>query len=143
MEAKSMKVTRDRVSIQEILESEQEVLNMLYEFDDVWPGNFFFLVDQPDKEYFCEDKGYDKERNEHYIVYDGGKQITWNKCRPIYNFTLMLDMINLYSPVELRTFNHGWSMLICGDEFIESTEEEDLVAFVWRVLKKVTKEREY
>lgn len=135
-----MKLPRDRVSIQEVLDTDPDLLEKILEFYDVSPGEVFFIKENPEKIYLidnllpCDD--------DVIAVFNRDKQIKFHKnCLPLYSIGAMIDHIDHYGRgIELRTYGSGWFVILGTDGIIESEEGEDLVAFLWRVVKKVSSE---
>lgn len=137
----TLKLPRDRVSINEVMETDPGLLEKILEFYDVSPGEVFFIKDNPDKMYLIDDV---LSSNDDVIaVFDRDKQIGFHKnCLPLYSIGAMIDHIEYYGRgIELRSYGPGWLLILDTEGIIESDEGEDLVAFLWRVVKQVSSEK--
>ncbi|CAH1053997.1 hypothetical protein [Paenibacillus pseudetheri] len=126
-----MRLPRDRVSISEVLATDSAILDKLFEFYDYSAGEYFFIKDQPDKEWIIEAE--DREGDNFNAIYDGGKVIDYYKnCLPLISTAAIIDMITYYGSLELRAWGEGW--LLIHEGLIESAEGDDLVGFLWKTL---------
>ncbi|WP_336775113.1 hypothetical protein [Paenibacillus sp. MMO-58] len=133
-----MKAPRDRISIEEVLSTEPELIEKITEFHDASAGEFFFMKDAPDKVHYITEEVYDeaegfwKVRNENEEIID-----YYGNAVPLFSSTAMMDIIRQHCRLEVRSFKGGWLVILEGSELMQSEEGDDLVSLLWKVMKKV------
>lgn len=128
-----MRLPRERVSIAEVQATDSAILDKLFEFYDFSTGEYFFIKEQPDKEWVIESEFRGENLN---VAYDGGKVIDYHEnCLPLISSTAIIDMIAYYESFELRAWGEGW--LLIADKIYESADGEDLVGFLWKTLTTI------
>lgn len=127
-----MRFPRERVSIAEVRAVDTAVLDKLFEFYDFEVGEYFFIKGQPDKEWVVEEERRLEDLN---VVYGGDQVVNYyDECLPLASTAAIIDMLSFYEEsFELRAWGKGW-LLINGEGITESSDDEDLVGFLWRAL---------
>ncbi|MEK3699337.1 hypothetical protein NYE33_20405 [Paenibacillus sp. FSL R10-2199] len=71
-----MRFPRERVTIAEVQATDPMVLDKIFEFYDFSAGEYFFIKEQPDREWVVEAEDSPDDLN---AIYDGGKVIAFYK----------------------------------------------------------------
>ncbi|OUS70288.1 hypothetical protein B1748_29060 [Paenibacillus sp. MY03] len=133
-----MRTPRDRVFVTEVLSTDPEIIEKVIEFHDASAGEFFFLKDNPEKVHLLVEEFYDEEKKDWMVKNEHGEVIDYYKdALPLFSATSMLDIIRQHCQFELRSSGGSWFAILGGGEVVANEDEEDLVALLWRILKKV------
>lgn len=137
-----MKKQRERVSIAEVLATDPATLKKMMEFYESSLGEYIFFKDQPDKEWFVDEKIIDEVS---YYTYDGGKKFDYSleQYHVVPSVVTMLDILAYYGSFEFRAHRDSWVAILDNNVFFESEEDEDMAAFLWRVWKAAVTEVKY
>ncbi|WP_138751868.1 hypothetical protein [Paenibacillus sinopodophylli] len=133
-----MRAPRDKVSIAEVLATDPDTLEEIIKFHDASVGEFFFLKDEPNQVHLIVEEVFDEVDREHRVRNERGEVIDYYELAlPLFSGTAMMDIIRQHCQTEIRSAYGQWMIILQGADVIQSEEGEDLIALLWRVLKKV------
>lgn len=126
---------RDRLTVAEVLATDPTAWEKVSWDVDVSPGDIFFYKDEPDKVYIAERLYQDEDI--HVYGYDNGKRIDYDRdVMILFSVSAMLDLISYNCPVQVIYNKERPTVILDGNHVLQSEENEDFVALMWRATIK-------